>query len=551
MTHKWTIITLLCLTQNFLFGIVEYYNPPAQATIQQKQMEALEARLFHREISIRYNNFTHPLINPKISQIRKQVLSGKIQSKDALLIYNDYAFDKLLNLINNNDDEVKKLLAKDPYVFLIKLCLVPYSSFYFMKLMGQPIDVCQSSFYKNRKNVIDCASIANVASEFLIYLSNSAVLNPIRYILSDIVFHKSTSCQIDFYQPNRIKFTLWEIFILHILNTLKSLEEDVFLEFVAFYNNNSTMGLLLTWEKFWDERQEKAICLKEKIKTENLTEHINELFYASIQTMPPLLNINNDLKQILECNFFLKLSNYFSNEKKQIKQLLTVFWCTHNFSLIDVLFHMGKLTYPAKIYLKHNIIPIYPDKLIDICFYFLLTEIKTQILSPFEISDLATFLMYANAYQEKEEAFKRINESVQKIKDKIKEEKEREEKLQQLLLEKKTQAAENKQQPKAKSQKTLNDLDITFGVSKPNVRCINSFKKTTITEKEYKNLLEQSCTTGNVMQHGSHATMRMTLKDENGETRQIQVQGYLKHGNALNRRDKGKKSYAILEKEYE
>lgn len=210
---------------------------------------------------------------------------------------------------------------------------------------------------------------------------------------------------------------------------------------------------------------------------------------------------------------------------------------------------MGKLTYPAKVYLKHNIIPIYPDKLIDICFYFLLTEIKTQILFPFEISDLTSFLMYTNAYQEKEEAFKRINESGQKIKNQRNEEKAKEEKLQQLLLEKKTQAAENKQQPKAKSQKSLNDLDITFGVSKPNVRCINSFKKTTITEKEYKSLLERSCSIGNIIQHGSHATMRMTLKDETGKEHRIQVQGHAKHGSSLKKCGNTKKSYAILENE--
>lgn len=47
------------------------------------------------------------------------------------------------------------------------------------------------------------------------------------------------------------------------------------------------------------------------------------------------------------------------------------------------------------------------------------------------------------------------------------------------------------------------------------------------------------------MQRGSHATMRMTLENENGEERQ--VQGCRKHGSALKKGGKGKKTYAILE----
>ena len=50
MNRKLISLTTLCLIKNCLWGGIEYYNTPSKANVGQKQIEALEAELFPKEV---------------------------------------------------------------------------------------------------------------------------------------------------------------------------------------------------------------------------------------------------------------------------------------------------------------------------------------------------------------------------------------------------------------------------------------------------------------------------------------------------------------------
>ena len=163
------------------------------------------------------------------------------------------------------------------------------------------------------------------------------------------------------------------------------------------------------------------------------------------------------------------------------------------------------------------------------------------------INLFAKMIIHQSANEESAYGAQKLKEAIATATKEREEVQKKKEEIDQLLAEKKEQAEKYKQQAKEKEQKTLDDLDDIFGADKSKEKPAISFQKTVITEAEYKALLEQACSTGDVMQHGSHTTMRVTLKNENGEERKVQVQGYKTHGSALKKGGKGKKSYAVLE----
>jgi len=537
-------LILLCLIKNCLCGGTEYYNIPTKANAGQKQIEALESELFPKDVRDGYNSFTNPSKNPKTKNIKIQVIQKKLTPQKACVIYNNYIFEKLIEATEG--EKIQKDLQDKNVACIIKNYLLPYSSFYLCKLLGYPVKDCERNFYTNLENVKKKNALIFVAPDYLNYLKDFKELNIVRYALSNLL-SENTSHQIKFERPNQRALALWEIFIASILKTLQELDNETYNDFVfKFYSPNSQKGLLLNWEEFWDNYQDqaKALALKKRIKER--AQAIKASFYESIKIMPKFTNCANNIQQIF-AGIFKNINKFvFIKKKNQINQIWDAIIDSDTFSIIDILFAKGMLYYTAKVYLAHGIEPIYPNDVLGVSHCILLATMKQSILFNTE-NPLARMMIHQSANEESAHGAQKLKEAIAIATRGTEEAKKKKEELDQLLAEKKEQAEKYKQQTKEKEQKTLDDLDDIFGLDKANQESTISFQKTIITEDEYKALLEQACSTGDVMQHGSHATMRMTLEDEKGEARQVQVQGYKKHGSALKKGGKGKKNYAVLE----
>ena len=366
----------------------------------------------------------------------------------------------------------------------------------------------------------------------------------IRHILSDLLSER-TSCQIHFEHPNQSTFAFYEIFIAHVLNEIQEHSHSIYVDFTCFYSQHFQKGLLLAWEAFWSEQKEQAKRLKKIIKKN--AKEIKSSFYNSIKTMPQFKNVGDNLQETFHCVFNKLNKCVFTEMQNLLEHIFDDFMNSDNFSLVDILFANGILYYPAKLYLAHEILPIHSLDIVESHNYVLFVSMKLPVLLKPQTT-LPQMLMQQNANDEFNYSVQKLKEAIAETTKKLDEKQKGKDEINQFFDEKKAHAAKHKQQPKTKEQKTLSDLDDVFGVDKSNDEVAISFEKTVITEEDYKALLEQACSTGNVMQHGSHATMRMTMANENGEERQIQVQGYKKHGSALKKGGKEKKTYAVLEK---
>ena len=537
-------LILLCLIKNFLCGGTEYYNIPTKANAGQKQIEALESELFPKDVRNGYNSFTNPSKNPKTKNIKIQVIQKKFTPQKACAIYNNYIFEKLIEATEG--EKIQKDLQDKNVACIIKNYLLPYSSFYLCKLLGYPVKDCERNFYTNLENVKKKNALIFVAPDYLNYLKDSKELNIVRYAASNLLNEK-TSHQIKFERPYQQALALWEIFIASILKTIQELDNEIYNDFVfKFYSQHSQKGLLLNWEEFWYKYQDqaKALTLKKLIKER--AKAIKASFYESIKIMPEFTNCTNNIQQIFVSIFRNINQLVFIKKQNQINQILDAIIDSDTFSIIDVLFTKGILYYPAKVYLVQEIEPIYPNDVLGVSRCILLATMKQSILFNAENS-FAKMIIHQSANEESAYGAQKLKEAIATTTRAREEAQKKKEEIDQLLTEKKEQAEKHKQQAKEKEQKTLDELDDLFGADKPKKKPAISFQKTVITEDEYKALLEQACSTGDVMQHGSHATMRMTLENENSEARQVQVQGYKKHGSALKKGGKGKKNYAILE----